>query len=86
MKSIKLYQECLERRKIVFGENHPDNLGIIFNLGMNYTMIGKVHEAERLVQDCYDRSCVLLGRDHPDTLQFAEMLKSFHSIIYPIVI
>ena len=36
---------------------------------MNYTMIGRVDEAERLVQDCYDRSCVVLGRDHSDTLE-----------------
>ena len=71
----------LERRKIVFGENHPDNLGILFNLGMNHAMIGKVDEAERLVQDCYDRSCVVLGRDHPDTLKCAEMLKSIRSYL-----
>lgn len=79
MKSIKLYQECLERRKIVFGENHPDNLGIMFNLGVNYAMIDKVDEAERLLKDCYDRSCVVLGKDHPDILECAEMLKTILS-------
>ena len=79
MKSIKLYQECLERRKIVFGENHPDNLGIMFNIAVNYAMIDKVDEAERLLEDCYDRSCVVLGREHPDTLHCAEMLNSIHS-------
>jgi hypothetical protein len=35
----------------VFGENHPDNLGIMFNIGVNYAMIDKVDEAERLVTD-----------------------------------
>ncbi len=79
MKSINFYQECLERRKIVFGENHPDNLGIMFNIGVNYAVIGEVDEAERLVTDCYDRSCVVLRKDRPDTLHCAEMLKSIHS-------
>jgi len=68
VKSINFYQECLERRKIVFGDNHPDNLGIMFNIGVNYSVIDKVDLAERLVTDCYDRSCVVLGKDHPDTL------------------
>jgi len=63
----------------VFGENHPDNLGIMLNIGVNYAMIDKVDEAERLVTDCYDRSCVVLGKDNPDTLHCAEMLNSILS-------
>jgi hypothetical protein len=65
----------------VFDENHPDNLGIMFNIGMNYAMIDRVDVAERLVKDCYDRSCLVLGRDLPDTLQCAEMLNSVHSYL-----
>jgi len=63
----------------VFGENHPDNFGIMFNIGVNYAVIGELDVAERLLTDCYDRSCVVLGKDHPDTLQCIEMLKSILS-------
>ena len=59
----QLNQGCLERRTIILGENHPDTLGTINNIGVAYEMLGSFDEA--LVyhnKDCYDIRCIVLVR------------------------
>ncbi len=72
--SIKLNQECLERSKIIFGENHYNTLQVMYNVGLNYELMGNVDDALTFFQECYDRRFILLGKDHPDTLQCVENL------------
>jgi len=44
--------------KIILGENHPDTLKLMFNLGLTNSALGKLDE---------DRRCIVLGTDHVDT-------------------
>ena len=78
--SIELYQKCLERKKIILGENHPDTLELIFNLGLIYSALGKLNEAEAFFKDCYERRCIVLGRDHVDTLRCAEYVNKIYHL------
>ena len=66
--SIKLYQECLQRMKFIQGENHPDTLKVMHNLGCTHSDMGQLSKAAALFKDCYEKRLVVLGRDHADTL------------------
>lgn len=52
--SLNLHLECLERRKIILGENQPETLKLIYNIGVNYERSGKFDEALTFFKDCYD--------------------------------
>jgi hypothetical protein len=56
------------RSKIILGENHPDTLKLMFNLGLTNSALGKLDEALTFFKDCYDRRCIVLGTDHVDIL------------------
>jgi hypothetical protein len=51
----------------------------MYNLGLNYELMGNVDKALTFFQECYDRRFVVLGRDHPDTLQCVEILDSIRN-------
>ncbi len=56
------------RSKIILGENHPDTLKLMFNLGLTNSAQGKLDEALTFFKDGYDRRCIVLGKDHVDTV------------------
>ena len=43
-----LYVECLQKKKVVLGENHPSTLSSINNLAGLYESQGRYDEAEPL--------------------------------------
>ncbi|KAJ3296302.1 Kinesin light chain 3 [Borealophlyctis nickersoniae] len=60
--------DCLERRRRVLGEDHPETLSTISNFAVYYENQGKYENAESLYVDCLERKKRVLGEDHPDTL------------------
>ncbi len=65
---VPRYRMDRSRSKIILGENHPNTLKLMFNLGLTNSALGKLDEALTFFKDCYDRRCIVLGTDHVDTL------------------
>ncbi|KAJ3270862.1 hypothetical protein HK104_004830 [Borealophlyctis nickersoniae] len=63
-----MHVDCLERRRRVLGEDHPDTLDTVGNLAFSYNEQGKYEKAEPLYVDCLERRRLVLGEDHPRTL------------------
>ena len=74
-----LHIACLEKRKVLLGEDHPDTLNSINSLASLYKNTGKYDKAEELYIVCLEkRRKVLLGEDHPHTLSSINNLASFY--------
>ncbi|KAJ3300743.1 Kinesin light chain 3 [Borealophlyctis nickersoniae] len=67
-KAELLYTDCLERRRGMLGEDHPNTLTSINNLATLYSNQGKHEKAGLLYAECLERRRGVLGEDHPDTL------------------
>jgi hypothetical protein len=52
----------------VFGEEHPDTLTSMWNLGLSFLEVGEVDTALRLLTQCLNNRYKVLGDQHPDTL------------------
>ena len=63
-----LYVDCLEKRRSVLGDRHPDTLTSINDLAGLYKSQGKYDEAEPLYVDSLKKRRSVLGDRHPDTL------------------
>ena len=63
-----LYKQCLAKRKVVLGENHPDTLSTMNNLAVSYNHQGKHRDAEVLLKLCLDKKKAVLGESHPSTI------------------
>ena len=63
-----LNRECLDKMKIVLGENHPDTLDSMQGLAVTLSRQEKFSEAEKLNKECLDRSIAVLGENHYHTL------------------
>jgi tetratricopeptide (TPR) repeat protein len=73
-KALPLYHECLEKRKTLLGENHPDTLTSLNNLAGLYNDQGDSDKALRLYEECLKRSQSVLGENHPETLALRNKL------------
>lgn len=51
-----------------YGEEHPDTLAALNNLGTAYYDLGGYEEALELMEKTYWISCKIIGEEHPDTL------------------
>lgn len=51
-----------------YGEEHPDTLAALNDLGTAYYQLGGYEEALELMEKTYSVSCKILGEEHPDTL------------------
>ena len=58
----------MEKRKRLLGEDHPDTLLSMGNLGCTYRYQGRWNDAEELSVVVMEKSRRLLGEDHPRTL------------------
>ncbi|KAJ7720422.1 hypothetical protein B0H16DRAFT_389270 [Mycena metata] len=65
----KLLEEVLEEQKQVLGDNHPDTLRTMSNLGTSYSALGKHEKAKELKGLVLEKQTHLLGDNHPDTLR-----------------
>jgi len=60
--------EALEIRRRFLGDEHPDTLISINNMGYSMRARGKLTEAEVLYHEALEKRRRILGDDHPDTL------------------
>ena len=67
-KAIPLQESALAKRRRVLGEEHPDTLISINNMGMLLQAQGKLAEAEPFCREALEISRRVLGEEHPDTL------------------
>jgi Flp pilus assembly protein TadD len=63
-----LLVEALEKRRRVLGQDHPDTLVSINDLGLLRENQGRLDECERLYREALDGYRRVLGPDHPSTL------------------
>ena len=67
----------LEVRKRLQGEEHPDTLASMWNLGATLLILGENDAVLRLLRDCFAGRRRVLGVSHPDTIATAELLRKF---------
>jgi non-specific serine/threonine protein kinase/serine/threonine-protein kinase len=63
-----LQESALATRRRVLGEEHPDTLRSIGNMGSLLQRQGKFAEAEPYYRDALEKHRRVLGEEHPDTL------------------
>ena len=61
-------ERALQTRRSLLGDDHPDTLMSIGNMGFLLQAQGKLTEAEPLLREALEGKRSLLGDDHPDTL------------------
>jgi tetratricopeptide (TPR) repeat protein len=66
--AMGMMEACLEARKRVLGDDHPDTLDSMNNLALTYVELGRHEEAMGLEEACLEAQKRVLGDDHSDTL------------------
>ncbi|MBL9030967.1 MAG: serine/threonine protein kinase [Phycisphaerae bacterium] len=61
-------EATLRDRTIALGEEHPDTLTSMGNLGIVYKELGRTQEADALNRKSVEISVKVLGENHPDTI------------------
>jgi tetratricopeptide (TPR) repeat protein len=83
-RALPLLEDCLEKRKRILGDDHPDTLVSISNLADLLQDQGEYDRALPLLEDCQEKRKRILGDDHPDTLisiqKFSLLLKRWSSV------
>jgi serine/threonine protein kinase/tetratricopeptide (TPR) repeat protein len=73
-KTAALYRECLEISRRVLGEEHPQTLEVMLNLGNVCRRLGRYDEAITLLRESSEACRRALGDEHPQTLRSLVML------------
>jgi tetratricopeptide (TPR) repeat protein len=71
-------QAVLEARRHAVGEEHPDTLGSMTDLGLLYLYEGKYTDAEPLLTHAVETSTKVLGEDNPETQRCLGNLGRFY--------
>jgi len=71
---ISVLQGELESRRKIQGDDHPDTLNAMHDLGEAYYRDGMLKEAANIEHECLERSWRIFGPAHLDTLVTAESL------------
>jgi tetratricopeptide (TPR) repeat protein len=71
-----LQRDVVERFRRVMGEDYPDTLVAIGNMGALLRELGKLAEAEVYAADAVQRSRRVMGADHPNTISALDNLGS----------
>jgi tetratricopeptide (TPR) repeat protein len=74
----RLYLELLPQSKTILGDNHPNTLQTLLDLGMVYYEQAKYRDAEELYLECLERTTNSFGMDHPSTLPIQEKWMDLH--------
>ena len=64
-----LLKQCLDKEKLVVGENHPTTLMTMICLANNYVHQDRLYDAEAIYKQVLDKQKVVLGENHPSTLK-----------------
>lgn len=67
--ALELHQKIYEKRIEVVGENHPDTLQSLHNIGLSYEYLGDEDRALKTYQSVLTKKKEILGEDHVDTLR-----------------
>jgi tetratricopeptide (TPR) repeat protein len=70
----KIYREVLEARRRVLGEDHPDTIWSMHNVGAILMIEGRYVEAEMPIREAIERARRTLGEDHIGTLDMMSYL------------
>jgi serine/threonine protein kinase/tetratricopeptide (TPR) repeat protein len=68
-KAVPLQERALAERRRVLGQEHPDTLDSISQMGLLLQGLGKVDEAEPYYREALEKRRRVLGGEHPDTLK-----------------
>ncbi|KAJ7077766.1 hypothetical protein C8R44DRAFT_845010 [Mycena epipterygia] len=77
----KLQVVVVEKRKTVWGEDHPDTLTAMAGLAKTYYEMGKLEEAEKLEVTVVEKRKTILGEDHPRTQRAMKQLKKISAAL-----
>jgi len=67
--AVPIYERVLEARREKLGEQHPDTLLSMSNLGIALEHSGQVGRAIPLFENAFEAQRTKRGEDHPDTLR-----------------
>jgi len=67
--ALPLQQRALTLRRQVLGENHPETLNSVNNMGEVLHYLGKLDEVMPYYQEALNKRRKVLGEEHPDTLE-----------------
>ena len=70
--------ELLPNSRATLGENHPNTLMAILDLGSAYYEQARYIDAESMYLDCMERTTDSMGMDHPNTQEVHEMWMDLH--------
>ena len=73
-RALPLYEDCLEKRKRILGDDHPHTLDSINNLADLLQDQGEYDRALPMFEDCLEKRKRVLGDDHPHTLKSIQNL------------
>ena len=73
-----LHRSCLQSRRDILGEDHPDTLQSVYALGLVHLSLGEHAQALELLSSCLQSRCLKLGESHPDTLMTMLQLADLH--------
>ena len=65
--SLKWIQRLYDYHVREYGEEHPDTLKVLNNLGTSYTDIGEYHKSIEIYEKLYALNCKVFGDEHPNT-------------------
>ena len=74
--ALPLMRSALATRRRVLGEDHPDTLQSISDMGSLLVSQGKPGDAESYVREALERRRRVLGEEHPDTVRSIEDMGS----------
>ena len=66
--AVPLEESALATRRRVRGEEHPETLASIANMGVSLRHLGKMAEAEPYYREAFEKRRRVLGAEHPDTI------------------
>ena len=67
--ALPMHENCLENRKLVLGEDHPETLATMNHLANCYHYQGQYGKSEPLFEAVLQKRRAVLGEDHPHTLK-----------------
>ncbi|KAJ6460304.1 hypothetical protein C8R45DRAFT_1081237 [Mycena sanguinolenta] len=66
--AVRMLEAVLEKYKQVLGEDHPETIHAMGNLGGTYNRLGDYQKAKDLEVIVLEKHKQILGEDHPDTI------------------